>query len=229
MNEEVVDESPLHGFQGDRDDAPIPPVPLAASVAISREVGARGGEVARRLGILTGWPVYDAELLGYSAQEPTEYDNLLSELPPEARPWIDQRMDLLRRHGVLSNDPSFERVSRLILALGAKGEAIFLGRGAGFILPPETTLHVRMVAPLAERISYMSQWLRLSRADAEAQLHILEAKRTEFLGQCYPMREDAIIYDMVLNSSALGEELCTELIVRALHAKRRDKSIDDDA
>ena len=38
---------------------------------------------------------------------------------------------------------------------------VLIGRGAGFILPRETTLHVRMVAPLQERIAYMSQWLRL--------------------------------------------------------------------
>ena len=44
------------------------------------------------------------------------------------------------------------RRAGLILALGAKGEGIFLGRGAGFLLPRETTLHVRVVAPLADRM-----------------------------------------------------------------------------
>lgn len=216
------EESPLHGFQGDREPAAKPSIPISPSVAISREVGARGGEVARRLGAITSWPVYDAELLGYSSQDPGALENLHAELSAQAENWIEQRVELLHRRGVLGNDPTFERVSRLILALGAKGDAIFVGRGAGFILPRETTLHLRMVAPLQDRISYMSQWLRLSRDEAEAQVTVREAKRAQFLERCFHLSEDGIIYDMVLNSSALGEQLCAELILRALSCKRRN-------
>jgi cytidylate kinase len=218
--------SPLHGYQGERDRSTGPVVPPAPSVAISREVGARGGEVARRFATKTGWPLYDAELLGYSSQDPEALSTLLAELPPEAGKWIEGRMMSLRSLGVLRNDPSFESVSRLILALAAKGEAVFVGRGAGFILPRETTIHVRMIAPLADRISYMSQWLRLSRAEAEAQVATREAKRAEFLAQCLHLSDDGIIYDMVLNSSALGEELCAELIFQALSCKRPKKPSD---
>lgn len=217
---EPDESSPLHGFQGDRERLPAPLIPLGPSVAISREVGARGGEVARRFSSKTGWPVYDAELLGYSSQDPGALDNLRAELPPEADDWIEQRMHLLQQRGLLGNDPSFERVTRLILALAAKGDAVFVGRGAGFILPRESTLHVRMIAPLADRIAYMSQWLRLSRAEAESQVALREAKRAKFLEQCFHLSEGAVIYDMVLNSSALGEQLCADLIIQALRCKR---------
>jgi cytidylate kinase len=217
---ESDESSPLHGFQGDREQTPAPIIPLGPCVAISREVGARGGEVARRFGNKTGWPVYDAELLGYSSQDPGALDNVRAELPPEADEWIEQRMQFLQQRGLLGNDPSFERVSRLILALGAKGDAVFVGRGAGFILPRVSTLHVRMIAPLPDRIAYMSQWLRLSRAEAEAQVALREAKRAKFLEQCFHLSEGGIIYDMVLNSSALGEQLCADLIIQALRCKR---------
>jgi cytidylate kinase len=223
---DIDDISPLHGYQGERDRLTGPLIPPAPSVAISREVGARGGEVARRLAAKTGWPLYDAELLGYSAQDVSAIDSLLAELPAEAGRWIEERMTSLQKLGMLSTDPTFERLSRLILALAAKGEAIFVGRGAGFILPRQTTLHVRMIAPLADRISYMSQWLRLSRGEAEAQVAAREAKRAEFLGQCLHLSEDGIIYDMILNSSALGEELCIELIVQALPCKKPRKPAD---
>src|SRR5581483_5009910 len=136
--ERVEGEAPLHGFQGDRQAAPPPRVPLGPSIAISREVGARGGEVARRLGEKTGWMVYDSELLGYSSHDPLAYDSVLAELPAEAQPWIEARMRALHQSGLLADDPAFERVSRLILALGAKGESIFVGRGAGFLLPRPT-------------------------------------------------------------------------------------------
>ncbi len=214
------DSSPLHGFQGDREVSPEPSIPLAPSVAISREVGARGGEVARRFAAKSGWPVYDAELLGYSSQDPAALESIYAELPPDAEDWIEQRVQLLQSAGVLGHDPAFERVSRLILGLAAKGEAVFVGRGAGFILPRASTLHVRMIAPLPDRVAYMSQWLRLSRAEAEAQVALREAKRAQFLERCFHLTEGGIIYDLVLNSSALGEELCADVIHLALRCKQ---------
>jgi cytidylate kinase len=214
------DRSPRHGFHGDRAVMPAPILPLAPSIAISREVGARGTDIARRLAAKLGWTVYDNEVLGYSAQDPFAYEGLLAELPAEAGAWIDERMRWLHEHGLAANDPTFERVSRLILAIGAKGEALFVGRGAGFLLPRETTLHVRLTAPLADRIAYMSQSLRLPRAEASDQVAARELKRGEFLAKCFHLPGDGIIYDMVLNSSALGGELCADLIHAALRCKR---------
>ena len=63
-------------------------MPLASSVAIGREVGARGGEVARQLGVKLGWPVYDRETLGYAARQPEAVDSLLAELPSAVGPWL---------------------------------------------------------------------------------------------------------------------------------------------
>lgn len=219
-------ESPQHGFQGDRAEVPPPALPLAPSIAISREVGARGTDIARRIGEKSGWTVYDNEALGYSAQDASELDALLAELPPVAGAWIDARMRRLHDSGWLADDPAFERVSRLILALGAKGEAIFVGRGAGFLLPREKTLHVRLTAPLGDRVAYMSQSLRLPRDEAETQVSARETKRGEFLAKCFHLPGDGIIYDMVLNSSALGGELCADLILAALRCKRRGDTMD---
>ncbi len=218
------DGHPRHGFQGDRAQAPRPVLPLAPSIAISREVGARGTDIARRIGARSGWTVYDSEVLGYSANDPSAFESLLAELPTEAGAWINERMRRLHDRGLLADDPTFERVSRLILALGAKGEAIFVGRGAGFLLPRETTLHVRLTAPLSDRVAYMSQSLRLPRGEAGEQVAAREAKRGEFLAKCFHLPGGGIVYDLELNSSALGGELCADLILTALRCKRRGEA-----
>src|SRR5262249_44075899 len=151
-----------------------------------------------------------SDMLEYSAQDPTACASLLAELPPEAPGWIAQRMHWLKQNHILAADESFELEARLILTLGAHGEIIFVGRGAGFVLPRETTLHARMIATQEDRISYMSQWLRLSREEAAEQVRQREHQRTEFLARCFHIPENGILYDMILNSSTLGEELCTE-------------------
>jgi hypothetical protein len=224
-----VTETPRHGFRGDAAAAPRPLLPLAPSIAISREVGARGTDIARRIGAKSGWTVYDNEVLGYTAQDSSALDSLLAELPGEAVSWIDDRMRRLHERGLLADDSNFETVSRLILALGAKGEAVFVGRGAGFLLPRETTLHVRLTAPLPDRVAYMSQSLRLTSEEAGVQVAMREAKRGEFLVKCFHLPDGPIVYDMELNSSALGGELCADLILAALRCKRRGDTMNPPA
>ncbi len=47
-------------------------------------------------------------------------------------------------------------IRMLVESLAARGEAILVGRGAGYYLPPEMSLHVRIVAPLDDRIAHMA-------------------------------------------------------------------------
>jgi hypothetical protein len=214
------EDSPLHGFRGDRESSFPAAIPLAPSVAVSREVGARGGEIARRLSAKIGWPVYDREMLDYASQDPVALADLAAELSPAAAAWVEGRLRFLSQHNLLSTEGSFERFARVILMLAAKGEAIFVGRGAGFMLPRESTLHVRVTAPLADRVAYFSQWLRLTREEAAEQVRLRTQNRDAFQEACFRLPTDGILYDLMLNSSALGEELCADLIVLALRSKR---------
>ena len=53
--EEARARPPAHGYQGDRGAPPAaPPGPAGASLAVSREAGARGGTIARRVARLLG-------------------------------------------------------------------------------------------------------------------------------------------------------------------------------
>src|SRR5690348_4563406 len=149
-------ESPRHGFQGDRAPAPPPAeFPAGLTVAVSREAGSRGGSIGRRVARKLGWPVYDQELLEYVSQEGRLHQELIDGLPPAAGAWLGQRLDQFLREQSVSQHPSILRLARAILALAAQGSVVLIGRGAGLMLPAETTLHVRVIAPLDDRIAYM--------------------------------------------------------------------------
>jgi cytidylate kinase len=219
--DEAAAETPCHGFQGDRGaPAARPDLPASVTVAVSREAGSRGGSIARRAGRLLGWQVYNQELLEYIAQEGTLREEAAEVLPPEAARWAEARLQKLLHEGQISEHPSVLDLARVALTLGAQGEVILVGRGAGYLLPPETPLHVRFVAPQADRVAYLSQWLRLPVAEAAEQVRLRDARRAEFL-QTHFRRQpgDPCDYDLLLNSSLLGEELCAELIARAARAK----------
>src|SRR4029078_10747538 len=80
---------PVHGFRGDTPTPPPPSHPRGLSVAISREAGARGGTIAKKVGELVGWQVFDQETLDYLLQDDTARAQLLAEVPSSARAWAD--------------------------------------------------------------------------------------------------------------------------------------------
>ena len=215
-------ESPRHGFQGDR--MPVRPgsvFPRAVTLALSRETGSRGSSIARRAGRKLGWQVYDQELLQYVANEGPLRQELVEQLSPQAVQWVEERLDYLLREQALSQHPSLVQLARSILALGAQGKVVLIGRGAGTLLPAASTLHVRVVAPLADRIGYQAQRSRLTAEEAVEQVRVRDKQRAEFLATHFHRQAtDIYQYDLVLNSSLLGEDVCAELIAQAALAKQ---------
>src|SRR5262249_48685984 len=210
--------SPLHGFRGQAPQAPA--LPRNLTIAISREAGARGGTIAKRAGEKLGWQVFSQDLLEYIAQEGTFRQDVLDNLSPAASAWVEEQLQRLLKEQNLSRNPTILELARMVLSLGVQGEAILLGRGAGCILPPRSTLHVRFVAPLVDRIAYMSQWLRLTEEEAAEQVRKRDHRRLDFINTHFHRKpSDVHQYDLVLNSSSLGEEACADLIVQAAKAK----------
>jgi hypothetical protein len=212
--------APRHGYQGDRGAAPARRgAPLGLTVAVSREAGARGGTIARRAAGRLGWQVYDQELLEYMSQDGVARQGLLDSLSAVCIEWIDARMRRLT-HDRWLDDPAVLNLAHLMLALAAQGEVVLIGRGAGCILPPETTLNVRVVAPLQDRVAYMGQWLRLSSAEAAERVRARDERRAEFVTAHFGRPPtDVHQYHLVLNSSLLGEETCADLIAQAARAR----------
>jgi hypothetical protein len=214
-------QAPRHGFQGDRGAVPVrPTVPASLTVTISREAGARGGSIGRRAARKLGWQVYDQEVLEYIAQETTVRQEVVGGLAPTAVAWVEERLQLLLREQNLSQQPAVVNLARVVLTLGAQGQVVLVGRGAGCVLPPESTLSVRVVAPLADRIAYMGEWLRLTVEEATERVRLRDSRRAEFLAAHFHRQPgDVYQYDLLLNSALLGEELGAELIVQAARAK----------
>jgi cytidylate kinase len=214
-------ETPRHGYRGQSGPPDSrSPWPKSLTLAITREAGARGGTIASRIGGRLGWQVFSQELMEYMAQEGKVGAGLFDPLPDAAVEWIERRLAELMREQNLSRNPTVIDLARVVLTLGAQGEVILLGRGAGCILPSATTLHVRLVAPLADRIAYMSQWMRLTEEEAAEQVRKRDSRRADFISTHFHRRpSDVHQYDLVLNTSYLGEERCTELIVQAAKLK----------
>src|SRR5438034_554057 len=101
--------------------------------------------------------------------------------------------NISRNLAILNPARTVMRLCTATAATGATGSVLLIGRGAGYILPRQSTLHVRVIAPLDDRIAYMSQWLRLTREEAAEQVGVRDRRRAEYLRSHYH-RDAADIY-----------------------------------
>jgi cytidylate kinase len=211
--------TPLHGHRGAGRDRPAAPAGVA--IAISREAGARGGTVARRVGKRLGWQVYTQELLEFLCANDVARQSVLADVPADAAGWVTAQLDRMKRDRGIDPDAEGSDMPRLILSLAARGQAILVGRGAGYYLPRETTVHVRIVAPLADRIAHMADWSRQTREQAAEKVRATDERRAELLLKYLGRRStDLYDFDLVLNSGLLGEETCADVILAALNGKQ---------
>jgi len=152
------------------------PAQLGPFLAISREVGSGGAEVARRIGQRLGWSVLDRQLVEDLARR-LELSPQMLELLDETRSnWFHETMlNLMNSKIMLQN--SFLTVLGKVLHLAAyDGKVIFVGRGGHLLLPRERGLMVRLIAPREVRLATIQAREKLDAAEAERLLDELEPR-----------------------------------------------------
>ena len=215
----VLVSTPLHGYRGETARSVARP-PRCLTVVITREAGARGGRIARRVGQLLGWQVFDQEMLGYLVQNESAKAEMLADVPPEALAWANCEYARQLETRQLGGGDQTELL-RLAFVLAAKGEVVLVGRGVGELLPAATTINVRVIAPFPQRVAYFTQWLRLTPAEAEIEVAARDRVRSALqIALVGSDPDDLAQYDLLLNSGRLGEGECAELIAQAVRVKQ---------
>ena len=214
--------APVHGFRGDDPDGGPGGRPRGLTVAVSREAGARGTTLARKVGELLGWQVFDQDVLDYLQMTDTEREQLLADIPASARAWADAHLAHLQNTRRLDAEGDAAGLYRLLFAVAARGDAVIVGRAAGHLLPVESTLHVRVVAPVETRVGYIAQTLRLTRDEAAAEVRRRDERRAHFVSRTvFKDAADLSGYDLVVNPARLGLEAAAQLVGWAVRVKQQ--------
>lgn len=198
----------------------------ALTIAISRQHGARGSEIARELGGQLDWHVYDRDLVDEITSD-TELQSTLAEtLDEKHKSWIVECLEAFAGTLTLSDAAYVHRLVGVLLSLAAKGQCIIVGRGAGFRLPQNKTLRVALVAPLRDRLERIAADERLSQQDAAHRIKKIDHERRMFVKDHFHKDPaDMEHYDIVLNTTRFSNEQCTRLIIDACERVRQREEI----
>jgi cytidylate kinase len=190
---------------------------LAFTVAIAREAGAPGTSVAREVGRRLGWQVYDHELLQHIAKEHNLRVSLLESLDERRQNWMVAYMEGFTQQPHMGESAYVHHLRQTLLSLGAHGCCVIVGRGAVHLLPPATTLRVRLVGALEDRVAMTMRNRGLSKAEAAKWVETTDRERTAFVkDHFFKDTADLLAYDLILNMSRWSVMECADLIVDAL-------------
>jgi hypothetical protein len=193
------------------------PTPAPFTIAITREAGARGRTVAEEIGRQLGWPVYDRELIEKTAEQlerPSFHIEGVDERPVR---WLEDALTgLLTQHRVPTGT-YLKHLIGVVRGLGLIGHCVLVGRGANFVLPSASTLRVRLVAALADRIKVMAALHGLSDKEAARKVAKTDSDRREFVRANLNVDPaDPDHYDVILNTSRLSPPECARAVIEVL-------------
>jgi len=193
---------------------PAAPPPPSFTIALSREVGSGGKLVAREVGRRLNWPVYDHELLDHLAKELQVDVDQLESVDERRSSWL---VEAFAAASTVIEVTYFRRLLKLLLALGARGQCVIVGRGAMIVLPVDTTLRVRVVASHEDRVALIGRERGLNPTEAARYVESTDRERSRFIRQHFHKDlTDPLLYDLVLNASRLSVEECAGIIIETL-------------
>lgn len=191
------------------------------NLCISREAGAGAGIIARMVGKRLGWKVYDEELveaIAHRMEVSLDEVRTLDELAPSV---VQDWLLPLREEYYAPQEAYLDHLAKLIEAIGRAGESILVGRGANYMLPRESTLTVRIVAPPKVRAIRLAERMGVSVRTARRAARDLDRRRLQFDRTMFRANSsDPHNFDLVLDSESLGLEVAAEILIRAIEAGR---------
>ncbi|MDY6221796.1 MAG: cytidylate kinase-like family protein [Candidatus Alectryocaccobium sp.] len=188
-------------------------------ICIGREFGSGGHEIGKRLAENLGYDFYDRDLVEKSLARttiPSEEIERADERkinPLLYRVWYDSQDESLR--GMSANDILFRIQSKLISDIARKGNCIFIGRSADFILQKAGIDHISLfiAAPFEDRLRREMKLLNISEKEASSLIRRTDKERKSYYNY-YTDRDwgKPSNYDFCINSSKFGIDKTVEFL-----------------
>lgn len=206
-------------------DVPLPPGSQQTpgphrppfTVALSCDAGTDGHAVAQAVGERLGWQVYDHELVEQIARGMGIRTELVESLDEKRTNWLGELFQALFTGEAVSETAYVHHLAQTLFALAAHGECVIVGHGGAEVLPPATTVRVRLVGPRPERITAVQNRSNCTREEAERRVEQMDRERRAFVQEHFHKDPaDPEQYDLLLNAFRLSPMQCADLIVAAL-------------
>jgi cytidylate kinase len=207
----------------------LPPPVITISASYGAGGSLIGPQIAQRLSVPfvdRAIPVEVSSRLAVSVDDALAHEELPQRTLSRMMPFFGSALqiftaaplhpEVLEHHG-----HTFRQTTEQVLRECAARGAVILGRAAVVVLGDvEHALHVRLDGPRERRVRQAMRLQGLDRATAQAQLVAADLSREAYVRHWYRVEpQDAGLYHLVIDSTAIELDACVELLARALQSR----------
>ena len=201
----------LHEDEGERPRRPGP------VITVSRLAGSGGRRLAEALAERLDLHLHDQSLVERIARDRDLQNSVVSQLDErtvsQAQLWVQGVL----RQRIFLRDEYHTALVAAVTTLAARGNAVFLGRGANLILGERADLRLRVVADRETRVRLLCAGSALDPDGARAALDRTDAQRAEFIRKVFHQEPgQPENFDLVFNAGRMDTDAMVDHAMLAL-------------
>jgi len=196
-------------------------------VALSRDHGSGGREIAQRLAEHLAVPVYDKELLDAVVERSGADPRLMAQIDEKTRGFWDSWIVSMLSGDNVQEDNYRRHLVKVVLGILNTGNGgVIVGRGAHLVLARQDVFRVRIIASpetCSERVAHERQ---ISLEEAGKEVVRVNDGRAKFVWDVFKRRlNEPAAFDLTINTDHLSKyEEVAEIIIFAMQYHRRNIS-----
>lgn len=190
-------------------------------ITISREAGCGGELIAKMLADKLGLAVYGREIVKQIAEDVHMTEQMVAALDEKSRSQLDEWIAMANYYKPeLSSSAYLTGLKKVVFSIAAHGNAIILGRGGNFLLPPENKLSLRLIAPLELRVKNIMATLKLTEKSAINHINKTENERQLFVKRYFNVDiKNPVLYNLVINTAAVKPKTILNIMKAMIFAQ----------
>ncbi len=190
-------------------------------IAISREPGSNGEFITKTIANEFGLVLFDWKIVEEIAKDAHVSEQVVATLDEKFQSSLEDWLAGFSAGPVFSSFEYLQCLRKVLFTVATHGNAVILGRGANFLLPPEMrTLGLCFIAPLEARVRNIMQELRLSQENAAK--HITQKEHEQRLWvkkHGFGDIHDPTHYHMVINTALVTPGAIVQIVKEIIGAK----------
>lgn len=197
---------------------------ISPCITISREPCTGGKLIAKLVAKKLKFSYYHKKIIRMVTKHAKKRKELIGSLDEESRSLLEETVGSLFGGKPISSATYFRNLVKVILALSGKGKCLILGRGSNFIVSPESSLRVRIIAPLKTRIINTMKYERKTEEQARKYIRRIHFNRKNFVKKYFGKNiSSANYYDLVIKTQNLSVKQAAGIIIKTF--KKRFPSV----
>ena len=200
--------------------ATVTPIITQPIITISRQHGSRGKGLAIRLAERFQYTLLHRDVIDRISASTGHTLRLLEALDEHSRSQITTWVDAMLSGKYVDESDYAKGLLQTIHSIARLGGVVVVGRGANFIVEPGVGVHLRVVAPLEERVRHLMQWGSLTADAAAREIKEVDEERAKFVRRLFHRSvDDPVAYDMIINESGHSLETLVALATTVVEEK----------